>query len=61
MSIKPFKYGMKVISCYDHGTILSEELISISPSDIISKFQTGVSYLTALSVELGIPTELSVP
>jgi large subunit ribosomal protein LP0 len=61
LNIKPFAYGMEIISVYDDGSILSPEVISISPDDIIKKFQAGASNITALSMELGIPTEASIP
>lgn len=61
LNIKPFAYGMEILSVYDDGSILSPEVISISPDDIIRKFQAGASNITALSMELGIPTEASIP
>lgn len=61
LGIKPFFYGMEVISVYDDGSILGQDVLSISPAEIISKFQVGASNITALSLELGIPTEASVP
>ncbi len=61
LGIKPFFYGMEVISVYDDGSILQQDVLSISPSEILSKFQAGASNITALSLELGIPTEASVP
>jgi len=61
LAIKPFSYGMEIISVYDDGSILTPEVISISPDDIIKKFQIGASNITALSMELNIPTEASVP
>lgn len=56
MEIKPFKYGMRVIGAYDNGAILSEEVVSISPDDLIKKFSIGVANLTSLSLQTGIPT-----
>lgn len=61
MNLKPFNYGMNVIGCYDDGAILSKDVVAISPNDIIERFQKGVKNLTALSMEAGIPTELSIP
>lgn len=61
LNIKPFFYGMEVINVYDDGSVLPIEVLSISPSEIVKKFQCGASNITALAVELGIPTEASVP
>lgn len=61
LGVKPFSYGMEIIAVYDDGSVLTPEVIAISPDDIIRKFQTGASNITALSLELGIPTEASIP
>lgn len=61
LGVRPFSYGMEIVAVYDDGSILTPEVISISPDDIVKKFQAGVSNITALSMELGIPTEASVP
>jgi len=61
LGIKPFSYGMEIIAVYDDGSILTPEVIAISPDDIVRKFQAGASNITALSMELGIPTEASIP
>jgi large subunit ribosomal protein LP0 len=59
--MRPFFYNMEVIKAYDDGSILEKEVISLSPEDIIAKFQNGVKNLTALSLQTNIPTELTVP
>lgn len=61
MNLKPFSYGMEILKVYDDGAIIAPEVIAISPSDLIAKFQQGVANVTALSLELGILTQLSVP
>ena len=61
LGVKPFSYGMEIISVYDDGSILTPEVIAISPDDLIKKFQAGAANITALSMELGIPTEASIP
>jgi len=33
----------------------------MTPNDIFNRFRVGIKNLTALSLESGIPTELSVP
>jgi len=61
MNIKPFQYGMEVVGAYDNGAILSKEVCAITPDQILGKFQTGVKNLTALSLQTGIASELTVP
>jgi len=61
LNVKPFEYGMVVLSVYDDGSILSSEIVSLTPDDIMAKFSKGVSNIAAMSMELGIPTEVAVP
>lgn len=53
MNLKPFSYQMEVFACYTKGTILSKEVVSLSPDDIIAKFAQGVKFLAAISLETG--------
>lgn len=52
---------MKVVAAYNNGAILGEEIISLSSDEIMKTFQSAVSSLSGLSMESGIPTELTVP
>lgn len=61
LNIMPFEYGMVVSSVYQDGNILSPEVVSLTPSDIIGIFQTGASYITGLSLELGFVNQASAP
>jgi large subunit ribosomal protein LP0 len=61
LGIRPFYYGMEVLSVYDDGSVLTPEILSISPDEIIQKFKEGVANLSALSLEIGDANEASVP
>lgn len=61
LNITPFTYGMELVGVYDNGSIIDPEVVSITPSDIITKFTQNVSNLTSMSLALNIPTQLSVP
>lgn len=52
---------MEVQCAYDNGSIISEKQCAISFKDIHARFQNGVKNLTAISLETGYATELSVP
>ena len=52
---------MKIMGCYDNGTILSQDIINIDPSSLLAKFQLGVKNLAGLSLEAGYPIEATVP
>lgn len=57
----PFLYGMELHSVYDHGVMLSKDIASISPADVLKTFSSGVSNIAALSLELNIPTAPAIP
>lgn len=61
LGYKPFQYGMEIVTVYDDGTVLSQDVINLSPNDILGTFSKGVNNIAALSIELGIPTEAAVP
>jgi large subunit ribosomal protein LP0 len=51
---------MTIRHVFDNGAIFEPEVLEISESDIIKKFQHGANLLTAASLEAGFPNELSV-
>jgi len=61
MNLKPFSYGMEVQCAYDDGNILDAAKCGISFNDVHNFFRSGVKNLTAISLETGYATELSVP
>jgi len=61
LGIKPFKYGLKVTSVYDNGSVYPSSVLDLTDADILQKFFTGVNYVAALSLQLGYPTLVSVP
>jgi hypothetical protein len=44
---------MNVFACYDNGSILGKEIVSLSPDTIFSAFATGVKNIAAISLETG--------
>ena len=38
LNFKPFAYGMKVISVYDEGSILPQEVLNLDPASLLGKF-----------------------
>merc|ERR1719198_2404422 len=61
MGIKPFSYGMKVISVYDQGSVFDAAVLDITDEKVVSMFLGAVSNIAALSREIGVPTEASLP
>lgn len=61
LNLKPFEYGMKIITVYDNGSIVPESVFGIDPASLLTTFQTGIRNLVGLSLEAGYPIEATVP
>jgi len=61
MDILPFAYGLEVQHVYDNGAIFAPAVLDISKSDIIARFHQGAKNVAAVSIELSMPTAVSVP
>jgi len=61
LGVRPFKYGLQVTSVYDQGAVYPAAVLDLTDADILKKFAQGVSYVTAVSLQIGYPTLVSVP
>ncbi|KAB2084611.1 hypothetical protein ES319_A05G346100v1 [Gossypium barbadense] len=61
LGIRPFSYGLVVLSVYDNGSVFSPEVLDLTEDDLIEKFASGVSMVTALSLAISYPTLAAVP
>merc|ERR1719199_1138760 len=61
MGVKPFSYAMKVISVYDSGSVFDAAVLDITDEIVVAQFMGAMSNIAALSREVGIPTEASLP
>jgi len=61
LGVKPFEYGMKIVSVYQDGEVFPASVLDIDDSVLISKFLTGVSHVAAFGREVGIPTAAGMP
>jgi len=61
MDIFPFAYGLEVQHVYDNGALFAPEVLDINKSDIIARFHQGAKNVAAVSIELSMPTAVSVP
>ena len=61
MGIKPFSYGMKVVSVFDNGSLFDAAVLDITDDKVVGMFMGGVANIAALSREIGVPTEASMP
>jgi len=61
LGIRPFSYGLVVLSVYDNGSVFSPEVLNLTDDDLLVKFATAVSMITALSLAVSYPTLAAVP
>jgi large subunit ribosomal protein LP0 len=61
LGIRPFQYGLKVITVYDSGAVYPAAVLDLTDDDILKKFFKGVNNVAALSLQIGYPTVVSVP
>merc|ERR1711934_1102800 len=61
LKISPFTYGLKVVQCYDEGSVFEPAVLDISEDDIRAKFMAGVNNIAAVSLNVGYPTLASAP
>ncbi|KAJ4830975.1 60s acidic ribosomal protein P2 [Turnera subulata] len=61
LGIRPFSYGLIVLSVYDNGSVFSPEVLDLTEDDLIEKFASGVSMVTALSLAISYPTLAAAP
>jgi len=61
LGIRPFSYGLVVLTVYDNGTVFSPEVLDMTEDDLMEKFAIGVSMVTSLSMALSYPTLAAAP
>ncbi|CAA3005608.1 60S acidic ribosomal P0 [Olea europaea subsp. europaea] len=61
LGIRPFSYGLVVLSVYDNGSVFSPEVLDLTEDDLIEKFAVGVSMVTSLSLAISYPTLAAAP
>ncbi|KAK7262605.1 hypothetical protein RJT34_30180 [Clitoria ternatea] len=61
LGIRPFSYGLVVLSVYDNGSVFSPEVLDLTEDDLMDKFAVGVSMITSLSLAVSYPTLAAAP
>jgi len=61
LSIKPFSYGLAIDCIFDSGSQFSVDVLDIDEAQLISKFSFALSKVAALSLQIGYPTQASLP
>lgn len=61
LGIRPFSYGLVVVSVYENGSVFSPDVLDLTEDDLLEKFASGVSMVTALSLAISYPTLAAAP
>ncbi|KAJ8464498.1 hypothetical protein OPV22_027050 [Ensete ventricosum] len=61
LGIRPFSYGLVILSVYENGSVFSPEVLDLTEEDLIEKFAAGVSMVTSLSLAVSYPTLAAAP
>lgn len=61
LNIKPFSYGLVIDCVFDHGAIFSVDVLDIDEAYLTEKFCAAVSKIAAISLQIGYPTQASLP
>jgi len=61
LKINPFSYGFGIAHVYDNGSIFSPAILDITEAEILGKFSTALSKVASLSLQIGYPTQASIP
>jgi len=61
LNIKPFAYGLALLSVYDSGAVYEPSVLDLTDEDLLSKFRAGVANIASLGLAIGYPTIASLP
>jgi len=61
LNIRPFSYGLAIDCIFDNGSQFSVDVLDIDENQLISKFSFALNKVAALSLQIGYPTQASLP
>ncbi|XP_043691714.1 60S acidic ribosomal protein P0-like [Telopea speciosissima] len=61
LGIRPFSYGLVVVSVYDTGSVFSPEVLDLTEDDLVTKFANGLCNVISLSLAISYPTLAATP
>ncbi|KAK9742367.1 hypothetical protein RND81_03G167300 [Saponaria officinalis] len=61
LGIRPFSYGLKLESVYDNGSVFSPDVLDLTEEDLLAKFASGLSMVTAVALGISYPTLAAAP
>jgi large subunit ribosomal protein LP0 len=61
LNIKPFAYGLKILTIFDDGTFYSPSVLDLTDEILAEKWRDALSSFTAFSLAVDHPNEASIP
>ena len=61
LKIRPFSYKMHVKKVYDNGQVFGPEILDITSSDILKRFQSSITNMASISLASGYVTKPAIP
>jgi len=61
LAINPFTYGLEPTVVWDEGSVYPATLLDIDPESLVEGFVTAATSVAAISAELGLTNQLTVP
>lgn len=61
LDMRPFTYGLKLVACFDEGSVFDASLLTKSSKDVFTAFANGIGNVAALSLAVGFPTLPAFP
>lgn len=61
LNVRPFSYGMKILSFYEEGEVFDASILDISNASIVATILSGIRNVAAFSREAGLPNEATAP
>jgi large subunit ribosomal protein LP0 len=61
LDMKPFTYGLKLVTCYDEGTVFPAKLLSFTKEQLFKSFAQGVANVSGISLAVSFPTLPAFP
>lgn len=61
LGIRPFSYGLIILSVYENGSVYTPEVLDLTEEDLAEKFATGLSFVTSIALAISYPTLAAAP
>ncbi|XP_071804533.1 large ribosomal subunit protein uL10-like [Asterias amurensis] len=61
LKVSPFSYGLKILQVCEGGTVFHPSILDITDEDMLNKFAEGVRRVASVCLQIGYPTQASVP